>query len=89
MLNLSNSERMGGTRRLETMTGKSNVSEKDMPSIYPTVLPPWMREILTEEEKKKIDEQAQVPCYLPLPIPKEERDEESDIIEHSIVEIDI
>jgi hypothetical protein len=46
-----------------------------------TVLPPWMRNLLTEEELKEIQEQQQIPLYIEPPMTKEQIVEESDIIE--------
>ena len=54
-----------------------------------TVLPPWMRNILTKEEEAEILRQQQIPLYIEPPMPKEQRDEESDVIEQTIIEIDI
>jgi len=58
-------------------------------------LPPWMIDILTKEEKEKIEELAQIPLHIPLPMSREQVVEESDIIEEegntrsTVVEVDI
>ena len=44
-------------------------------------LPSWMISILTEEEKQEIENQAQIPLHIHVPMTKEEVVEESDIIE--------
>lgn len=47
-----------------------------------SVLPPWMRRLLTEEEEREINRQRQqIQLPIPEPMPKEQVVDESDIIE--------
>ena len=73
------------------MTEKSNESTKDLTTIYPTTLPPWMIDILNKAEIEEMGRQSRVPIHLPLPLPinKEIRDEENDVKESTIIEFDI